>query len=867
MLRAFLAATLLAATPLISQAAGEKVTLANQGKATMPIIIAQHPADLTNVENKLQAYGQRDLVNVPVGETVEAHARDLADMLGRITGGKFEITRSNKAGNGIILGLYTDFPELNLADRFNPQDSFRTEEYLLQTHEGKLYVIGATTAALQHAVSDLLFTLGHRQFFPGQTWEIVPSSPTLDVALDRFEKPSYHSRLIWYGSGMQDFNAGHYEVWARRNRIGAGFSLNTSHEYNAIRKRNAEAFKNNPHFLAQIDGEHKEGAHAKFNVADPGLQKLVAEDALQWFKDNPNQISKTMDPSDFGGWSNTGPSAALGEGTNQALTLANLVAKAINENSPKPRYVGMYAYYQHQLPPTIEVDPHIIISFATRFLRPGVTVDTLIDGWKKQGLKQLGIREYYSVYMWDWGMPDLSLQGGDLGYLQYTIPHFYNEGARFLTSESSDASGPIGLGHYVASRLLWNVDEAKNLDQIVDDFLEKSFGPAKEPMGRFYALINGHNRTLLQYDMVHQMYSILAEARQVQGLDAATKQRIDELVLYTRYVELMRDYLTLRTANQQPRQEAFEAVIKHAYRMHKTMMIHVTAMYARNFLARFDKTVTIPKEAQWAVPADRNPWKDETPFAQAEIESYITNGLQRPRVELSHITFTKGKPAKNTRGKESLRARDGITYLVHADKAGKVSLTVDSSPVGITWAPAWHVTLPATGQDIARGRLELDGETTISFDAPAAGVYAVFIEPTVNSTRVTSDHPLGIVADSPSYGRGYLHGYKTNTRFYFHIPAGLTETYVQVMGQGKGEFVKGTLYDPNGKEVESNGKINGEEPHRFVIKRPANAPAEVWSVHMGPPTDGYFEDGYILLSPDLVPVVTLRPDAVFTLTR
>ena len=73
--------------------------------------------------------------------------------------------------------------------RYGPRpagDATRREDYLLRSHPGGLQVIGATDVAVEYAVWDLLHRLGHRQFFPGKTWEIVPPAGDLALAAQPF---------------------------------------------------------------------------------------------------------------------------------------------------------------------------------------------------------------------------------------------------------------------------------------------------------------------------------------------------------------------------------------------------------------------------------------------------------------------------------------------------------------------------------------------------------------------------------------------------------------------------------------------------------------------------------------------------------
>lgn len=118
-------------------------------------------------------------------------------------------------------------------------------------------------------------------------------------------------------------------------------------------------------------------------------------------------------------------SAKLGSVTDQALTLANEVAEAVNKKYPG-KLVGLYAYNYHSPPPSIRANPNVVISVATAFIKGGQSLDDIITGWAEKGAT-LGIREYYSVNTWDRDQPGAA-RGGNLDYLQRTIPAFHAKG-------------------------------------------------------------------------------------------------------------------------------------------------------------------------------------------------------------------------------------------------------------------------------------------------------------------------------------------------------------------------------------------------------------------------------------------------------
>ena len=81
-----------------------------------------------------------------------------------------------------------------------------------------LLLVGASDAAVSHAVWDLLYRLGYRQFFPGKNWEVVPQEKNLSIAVNDFEHPDYYARRIWFGYGSLPENKAPYALWCERNR-------------------------------------------------------------------------------------------------------------------------------------------------------------------------------------------------------------------------------------------------------------------------------------------------------------------------------------------------------------------------------------------------------------------------------------------------------------------------------------------------------------------------------------------------------------------------------------------------------------------------------------------------------------------------
>ena len=112
-------------------------------------------------------------------------AQELAQYLGRITGGTFEI-RTGDGAAGIVLGTLAEFPCAELAEGLQLRNSYDGKEaYAIRSQSERLLLIGATDLGVSHAAFRLLEEVGCRWLFPAGEWEIVPSRPTLSVRAGR----------------------------------------------------------------------------------------------------------------------------------------------------------------------------------------------------------------------------------------------------------------------------------------------------------------------------------------------------------------------------------------------------------------------------------------------------------------------------------------------------------------------------------------------------------------------------------------------------------------------------------------------------------------------------------------------------------
>ena len=792
---------LVALTGAAAQAADSPVQLARQGHPLLKVVHAENATSSTMKS-----------------------AQSLAEYLSRIVGAAFQVGVGD-GEFGIVVGTSRDFPHWR-GDLPETAKDDQRESYLLRSHARGLVVIGATDLAVEHAVWDLLNRLGYRQFFPGPHWEVVPRVPDLSIAVNSIERPSYYSRHIWYGFGPWDYAREPYSDWCRKNRATNGIELHTGHTGEKLRAQYEQVFQEHPEFLALVNGERSSD---KFCISNPGLRQLIVDHALAHFAEHPESDSLSVEPSDGLGWCECPECAKLGSPSTRAVIMANAVATAVSEKHPD-KWFGMYAYGGHVAPPAIDVHPRLVVSVATAFGSAGLSFTELMRGWRDRGAT-LGIREYFAVTQWDRDAPGgtAAARGADLDYLTRTIPEFHENGARFFSAESSDNWGLCGLGYYLASRMLWDVREATpgRVRELRQDFLDRAFGPARGPMDRFYQLIDGAQRPLLSEDLLGRMYQALNEARQLTVDRRDVLTRLDDLVLYTRYLEL---WFAYSHSTGEQRQANFERLIRHAYRMRETMMVHTLALY-RN-LPTVDQQVQVPAEAAWDIPEGQNPWKSSQPFLSGEIESFVQQGIARNHLlEFEPFSFSDDLvPATPLALPEVKPGTFGIYHRQETDlltwaEAAPREFSFDVK-AGLIYGRLGDARVALFPRDELQGRAVADFAVlpdqqphSVALRTTVRGLQRLHLSDGGDATEMI--WPAGVpltIRSAPShpatlYGRWTL---------YFYVPRG-----TRIIG-GFSDGI-GHLLGPNGRAVHSFSDV----PEYFQVPVPAGQDGQLWCFHHG----------------------------------
>ena len=752
-----------------------------------------------------------------------AVADEFAGYLSQISGAQFAVETGDGA-SGIVLGLPEDFPSLPFEVAFG-KSAYDREKYLLRSTDTGLYLLGASDMAVSNAVWDVLHRLGYRQFFPGDTWEIVPEIADLHIAIDEFQEPSFYARRIWYNWGLWEYNDIPYRDWCRRNRARQGFYLDIGHSYDSIIRVYREEFDNHPEYFALIDGKRSTNRDdQKFCISNPGLQAVVVDYAVSAFKRNPRLDSVSLDPSDGYGWCECEECAKIGKPSNRVVLLAQKALEALEEIGLGEKVIGFLAYNQHGTPPdNIRVPQGAIPCVTTAFQSGELTFDQLIAGWQAQGAEQIGVYDYLSVVVWDWNMPRSMSASNPEGLARF-LPHIHEKGARFYDAESGDCWGPAGLGYYFAARVLWDVGEAEKLADITEDFLDKSFGPAAEPMREFYRLLNfDHQQKRPLSDMVGRLYRQIAAARQLTA-DPKILRRLDDLTLYVRHAELYGIY----TMGKAPKDD----VTRHVYRMRETMMVH-----SYGFLCQFIGVGATRDPA--------NPLFNNTPYSAEEIAAFLAQGIANNMPidsGFDGVAFSKNLVPAAARlnfpetppgyiPTESMEHQEYYVYL--PEGGGNVDFKITVQPLWKGRPPKISLyspleVRPEVPVDEAGG-YPIDGQPyDVLLKSPFGGLHTVIVMNGGDYARVAWPEGFLVTAESDSDSAHVQTHFRGNWTLYCYVPKGTRQ--IGGWAQRTANWAprnRGKILDPEGNARFDFGEMEGDAGW-FLVDVPEGMDGKLW---------------------------------------
>jgi len=557
-----------------------------------------------------------------VSGSVEEPVAELRQYLKQITGTEFVARKREKgevAKPGIHVGLIKDFPELKIENAVQ----LGLEGFVIRTTNGSVYLVAAHPRGVQHAVTTFLHRLGCRWFFPGKTWEVVPRLKTISGNWNERHTPAFRTqRRIWYGYGAYATGKRDHAAWERHNRMAGPIPISIGHTWHGLKPE--KEFADHPDWFALVKGKRQTTkpcySHAKVieRAIESGLKQaasgkamisMTPPDGLGYCEcERCRAVFKGGKPfASHGSLFAKRPDGVLVNITSETLfAMVNKVAEAVAAKYPKA-LVGCYAYSAYSHPPSFALHPNVYLQTTTAYRRTPITLERQIGEFGKK-TQQVGIREYYSVYQWDWDYPNPGKMTPEK--IAEDLRFFHKHGVTAINAEASNNWGPRGLAYYVASQLMWDVNA--DVKQIMRDFYRKAFGPAAGPMQRYYvrwygagAAVPGeagaskdagvrlYEKGKFDVEALRGAYRDLDAAMKLVPADSAYRKRIDLLRMYAHYLFLRYRLHQAEQAEHDSKGGAIVDAIKaetlFGVRLADTHMIHVRPLAGKAFLRRFRK--------------------------------------------------------------------------------------------------------------------------------------------------------------------------------------------------------------------------------------------------------------------------------------
>jgi hypothetical protein len=434
-----------------------------------------------------------------------------------------------------------------------------------------------------YAVVELLERLGCRYLWPGDLGKVVPRRESVTVPhMDyRYTPPVGQRRirnvawrdldrgLAWLGLSEEDVAAGRAAAgrreaalparegtWFRWHRLGGDLGIRGGHASCGLAGGWETWGKTHPEWFAlQKDGTRDQtGARNRFRlcVSNPGLVEQVARDVIAKKRADPALKCVSLSPND-GGYSSfcmCEVCKALDPPDGPKVTL--LIFEKVGESRREPvEYVSLTDRYVHFWNAVAErvakVYPDLLMNAdaysayqdapVRHTLHPNLVVRFVPFDKAKWG----AWRAKASRLFW---RPNVLGRGKRTGVLHVygtemadLFHHFTATGMLATDFDCCHGHWAVqGMNYYVCARLNWN--PALTYEAVLDDYCRSGFGPAAEPVKRYFRLAERtwrpelHDRKHpmaalnLAPDLLAELRGALAEADAAAAGDETVRRRI-----------------------------------------------------------------------------------------------------------------------------------------------------------------------------------------------------------------------------------------------------------------------------------------------------------------------------------------------------
>ncbi len=784
--------------------------------------------------------------NLAANKRLAPAISDLSQYLHAMTGQDFLVTSpaNGSSVNLILTGAGSAVPS-TAAKRLAGKG---LEAFVIEATASGLEITANDVQGLSHGIYYYLEQLGVRWLLPGANWTVVPNRSDVRLTIDRLVAPQFKVRSYAGTGGFYSWRWGRKYAqsketetqtanWIRRLRYGGEYSLG-SHTGEAFISdpEILKILEQHPEYLAKIGGswsplyvQDKSGKSvpnvlAKLNAGNADVVSMYCDWTLKKLRlarasaDRRRHFSVSVEPSDGGHYGDkSADQPGDGSASDQTFHIANTCAKAVRSEFPDASVV-LLAYAGHAAPPSFPLEPNVIVQVAP-YAFQDMPPDELIAAWHVKA-QRLALYDY-------WSIPDWSHDEPVFDYLSIgnKLRSWHASGIEALNAESTYGAGAMGLGHYVASHLMWSLDQDEKA--LVENWYDAAFGPAKAPMKRMlqrWAM--SFNLTAAELGVSYRDLSIalkLAKGR------ADVSARVADFGRYLQYLRL-RYELELEPDPSAKPQRAL-ALTQHLVEIDNSLMVHGT----RNIDLYRRKFSVIDTEFDLSNPAQPGPgWARVKRPGDADIARLINDGLSLyPESDIEPMQFTGGLvPVAKTVAPAAASPEFGPEMPVAGNL--EVSVTIpaglDALPIRVTRLVGIQIrATDINGSVVATGTVTQGAGRTDWAEISLAllpGQYRINFRPA--GGRARGFYSFQTLRDVPVTLTKFLSPKGTpSPRLYFYVPPGLKNLAMYYpLGDFGGVFRFG-IRDPDSKLVQPRYA----DLHRtIVVPIAAGQDGKVWSL-------------------------------------
>ena len=456
-------------------------------------------------------------------EAARAAAQELVDVIARISGATLPIAASAPGGGTRVLVGQSAATEaarragLAIPSGLTPQ--FDDEGYVVCASDNMLILAGNETEPYEgthYAVADLLESLGCRWYFPGAFGEVLPSLKTVRVPEQRrVVRPEFRVRDTWYSGHLASSadQQREFATWKRRNRMcrfgfwqsgtsaDARFLQNPTDDSTYRLLPKDQYWDAHPEFYAlNPDGTRNDRFLC---MSNPAALDAAADTVVRQFTEHPEHHTFAFSPPDapvlchcpectramnkgFGG-------EGYGDVSDAYFRFVFALADRVRERMPD-RWITTMAYYNRCRPPqgVTAKHPNVLLQLAS-IQQCSLHSYAQEDCWSRRQFADM-LRQWSELTA---GQVFYEYAPHDWSHLQRPVwgSQRIADGFRLLnrlggwgfSNEGQMAWMSTGLDYYVRAHLAWDLDQ--DPAELIDDFCRRFFGPAAQPMERYYMAV------------------------------------------------------------------------------------------------------------------------------------------------------------------------------------------------------------------------------------------------------------------------------------------------------------------------------------------------------------------------------------------